>query len=53
MKEPTPAQRPMFSALDCQKLEHTFDLRLPVWGAALELVLDYSDDGLKELKWIY
>jgi dTDP-4-dehydrorhamnose reductase len=36
---PTPAQRPLFSALDCQKFEQTFDLRLPAWDAALNLAL--------------
>lgn len=39
MDFPTPAQRPLFSALDCQKFEQTFDLRLPFWEAALELAL--------------
>jgi dTDP-4-dehydrorhamnose reductase len=36
---PSPAQRPLFSALDCQKFEQTFDLRLPFWETALELAL--------------
>jgi dTDP-4-dehydrorhamnose reductase len=34
---PTPAQRPLFSALDCRKFEQTFGLRLPAWETTLEL----------------
>jgi dTDP-4-dehydrorhamnose reductase len=36
---PSTAQRPLFSALECQKFEQTFDLRLPFWKMALELAL--------------
>jgi dTDP-4-dehydrorhamnose reductase len=36
---PTPAQRPLFSALQCQKFEQAFGLCLPAWDAALELAL--------------
>jgi dTDP-4-dehydrorhamnose reductase len=36
---PTPAQRPLFSALECQNFEQAFHLRLPVWDATLELAL--------------
>lgn len=36
---PTPAQRPLFSALDCSKFEKTFGLRLPPWQTALELAM--------------
>jgi len=36
---PTPAQRPLFSALDCQKFTQTFDLALPPWQAALQLAM--------------
>jgi dTDP-4-dehydrorhamnose reductase len=36
---PTPAQRPLFSALECQKFKQVFDLCLPAWDLALELVL--------------
>jgi dTDP-4-dehydrorhamnose reductase len=36
---PTPAQRPLLSALECQKFERTFDLRLPAWDTVLELAL--------------
>jgi dTDP-4-dehydrorhamnose reductase len=32
---PTPAQRPLFSALDCSHFEATFGLRLPDWTKAL------------------
>jgi dTDP-4-dehydrorhamnose reductase len=37
---PTPAQRPFFSALECQKFEQAFDLHLPPWDTALKLALD-------------
>ncbi|OGO38948.1 MAG: dTDP-4-dehydrorhamnose reductase, partial [Chloroflexi bacterium RBG_16_57_11] len=37
---PTPAQRPLFSALDCSRFTGTFGLRLPPWGEALRLALD-------------
>jgi dTDP-4-dehydrorhamnose reductase len=36
---PTPARRPLFSALDCQKFEQTFSLSLPAWDAALALAM--------------
>jgi dTDP-4-dehydrorhamnose reductase len=36
---PTPAQRPLFSALDCRKFEQAFDLYLPAWDATMELAL--------------
>jgi dTDP-4-dehydrorhamnose reductase len=36
---PTPAQRPLFSALECQKFEQVFNLHLPLWRATLELAL--------------
>jgi len=36
---PTPARRPLFSALDCRKFERTFGLSLPAWDAALALAL--------------
>jgi dTDP-4-dehydrorhamnose reductase len=32
---PTPAQRPLFSALDCNYYQATFGLRLPDWMKAL------------------
>ncbi len=37
---PTPAQRPLFSALDCSKFEATFGLRLPPWREALHLAME-------------
>jgi len=36
---PTPAKRPLFSALDCEKFADTFSLRLPTWQVALELAM--------------
>lgn len=32
---PTPAQRPLYSVLDCSKFERTFNLKLPDWRDAL------------------
>ena len=37
---PTPAQRPLYSALDCALFQQTFELRLPDWREALKLTLD-------------
>jgi dTDP-4-dehydrorhamnose reductase len=37
---PTPAQRPLFSVLDCRKFTETFGISLPPWQAALRLALD-------------
>jgi dTDP-4-dehydrorhamnose reductase len=36
---PTPAVRPLFSALDCTRFETTFGLRLPPWSDTLKLAL--------------
>jgi dTDP-4-dehydrorhamnose reductase len=36
---PSPAKRPLFSALDCSKFERTFDLKLPDWKTALNLAM--------------
>ncbi len=36
---PTPAQRPLFSALNCDKFYDTFSIRLPKWQDALELAM--------------
>ena len=36
---PTPAQRPLFSALDCTLFLATFGLQLPDWESALRLAL--------------
>jgi dTDP-4-dehydrorhamnose reductase len=37
---PTPAKRPLFSALNCAKFKSAFDLRLPDWREALRLAMD-------------
>lgn len=37
---PTPAKRPAYSVLNCDKLERTFGLRLPDWERSLRQVLD-------------
>jgi dTDP-4-dehydrorhamnose reductase len=34
---PTPAQRPLFSALECEKFKSVFDLTLPEWQVGLQL----------------
>jgi dTDP-4-dehydrorhamnose reductase len=36
---PTPAKRPLFSALDCTKFMNVFDLRLPAWEQSLALAM--------------
>jgi len=36
---PTPAQRPLFSALNCERFYRTFGLRLPGWDQALRLAM--------------
>jgi dTDP-4-dehydrorhamnose reductase len=36
---PTPADRPLFSALNCDKFTNTFSIRLPKWQDALELAM--------------
>jgi dTDP-4-dehydrorhamnose reductase len=36
---PTPAQRPLFSALECSRFTQTFGLRLPPWEVALQLAM--------------
>jgi dTDP-4-dehydrorhamnose reductase len=37
---PTPAQRPLFSALDCGRFISTFGVRLPDWQQALQLTME-------------
>ena len=37
---PTPAQRPLFSALNCDKFSDIFSIRLPKWQDALKLAMD-------------
>ena len=36
---PTPAQRPLFSALDCSLFQSTFEISLPRWEADLQLAM--------------
>lgn len=36
---PTPALRPLFSALDCTRFEDTFGLKLPNWNSVLKLAM--------------
>jgi len=40
---PTPARRPLFSALDCHRFTQVFNLRLPPWQTALSLAMDAAD----------
>ena len=37
---PTPAARPVYSVLNCDKFHHIFGLRLPPWEEALKLALE-------------
>jgi dTDP-4-dehydrorhamnose reductase len=37
---PTPARRPLFSALDCKRFGDTFGLRLPDWKDALRMAME-------------
>ena len=37
---PTPARRPLFSALNCDTFSQTFHLHLPDWKAALKLAME-------------
>jgi len=37
---PTPAVRPLFSALDCTKFLHTFGFKLPSWQQSLKMALE-------------
>jgi dTDP-4-dehydrorhamnose reductase len=37
---PTPAQRPLYSALDCEKFTRVFGLRLPAWQETLKLAME-------------
>jgi dTDP-4-dehydrorhamnose reductase len=37
---PTPAQRPLFSTLNCKNFATNFGLRLPPWEAALRLAME-------------
>jgi dTDP-4-dehydrorhamnose reductase len=37
---PTPAQRPLFTTLNCSQFERTFGLRLPGWEESLKLAMN-------------
>ena len=37
---PTPARRPAYSALNCEKFEQTFGLVIPFWKDSLQLAMD-------------
>ncbi len=37
---PAPAQRPLFSALNCNRFTEAFGLRLPAWKTALQLAME-------------
>jgi dTDP-4-dehydrorhamnose reductase len=39
---PTPAKRPAYSVLNCDKLKQTFGLQLPEWETSLRHVLDLA-----------
>ena len=39
---PTPAERPLFSALNCDKFTDTFSIRLPKWQDALSLAMAFE-----------
>lgn len=36
----TPAKRPKFSALNCEKFENTFSIKIPHWKTSLKLMLE-------------
>lgn len=36
---PTPARRPLFSALDCSRFEDAFEMHIPAWNETLALAL--------------
>lgn len=40
---PSPARRPLFSALDSQRFYNTFGLRLPLWQEALRLAMQVDE----------
>lgn len=37
---PTPAERPLFTALDCDRFHSVFKLRLPDWNPALRMAME-------------
>ncbi|MDR3772821.1 MAG: dTDP-4-dehydrorhamnose reductase [Terracidiphilus sp.] len=42
---PLPAQRPVNSVLNCERVAQTFGVRMPAWEDALELVLETLSEG--------
>jgi dTDP-4-dehydrorhamnose reductase len=40
---PTPAERPLFSALNCDRFTNTFDLHLPAWQQVLKLAMQVDN----------
>jgi dTDP-4-dehydrorhamnose reductase len=40
---PSPARRPLFSALNCQRFYNTFGFRLPPWQEALHLAMQVEE----------
>ncbi len=36
---PTPAKRPHYSVLDCSKINHTFNIKMPTWQTSLQLCM--------------
>lgn len=45
LEYPTPTRRPANSRLNCDKIETAFNIRLPPWRRALQLVLDQLYQG--------
>jgi dTDP-4-dehydrorhamnose reductase len=37
---PTPASRPAYSVLDCERFENTFGIRIPAWKEILQLAME-------------
>jgi dTDP-4-dehydrorhamnose reductase len=37
---PSPAKRPLFSALNCDRFSDTFSFKLPNWDDALKLAME-------------
>ncbi len=42
---PTPAARPPYSVLNCERFERTFDLRIPGWEESLQLAMGDRNTG--------
>jgi dTDP-4-dehydrorhamnose reductase len=42
---PAPADRPLYSALNCDRFQDTFGMRLPDWQEALRLAMDSAGTG--------